>query len=89
MAGRSVALPTSLLPTRQIISPGLTNKTILLKTFASPQPLWRSAILRSGSIIAASKTWRQKGTNILPKIIGGVRFQDGIEVTEVPANHAV
>jgi hypothetical protein len=24
----------------------------------------------------------------LPKVIGGVRFQDGIEVIEVPANHA-
>ncbi len=38
---------------------------------------------------AASKTWRRlKGTNQLPKVIGGVRFQDGIEVIEVPANHA-
>lgn len=27
-------------------------------------------------------------TNLLPKIIGGVRFQDGIEVIEVPAIHA-
>ena len=40
-------------------------------------------------IIAASKTWRRlKGTNQLPKVIAGVRFQDGIEVIEVPANHA-
>src|SRR5438128_6077892 len=38
---------------------------------------------------AAAKTWRRlKGTNQLPKVIGGVRFQDGIEVIEVPANHA-
>jgi putative transposase len=38
---------------------------------------------------AASKTWRRlKGTNQLPKIIAGVRFQDGIEVIQVPANHA-
>jgi hypothetical protein len=38
---------------------------------------------------AASKTWRRlKRTNQLPKVIGGVRFQDGIEVIEVPANHA-
>jgi putative transposase len=37
-------------------------------------------------IIAASKTWRrQNGTNQLPKVIGGVRFDDGIEV---PANRA-
>ena len=39
--------------------------------------------------IAASKTWRRlKGTNQLPKVIAGVRFENGIEVIEVPANHA-
>jgi transposase-like protein len=40
-------------------------------------------------IIAASKTWRRlKGTNQLPKVIAGVKFKDGIEVIESPANHA-
>jgi len=40
-------------------------------------------------LCAASKTWRRlKGTNHLPKVIAGVRFQDGIEVIQVPANHA-
>jgi transposase-like protein len=40
-------------------------------------------------IIAASKTWRRlNGTNQLPKVIGGVRFQDGVEVVEAPANRA-
>jgi transposase-like protein len=40
-------------------------------------------------IIAASKTWRRlQGENKLPKVIGGVRFQDGIEVIEAPSNHA-
>jgi putative transposase len=40
-------------------------------------------------IVAASKTWRRlKGTNQLPKVVGGVKFQDGIEVIEAPANHA-
>jgi putative transposase len=39
-------------------------------------------------VIAASKTWRRpKGTNHLP-IVAGVRFKDGIEVLEVPENHA-
>ena len=39
-------------------------------------------------VIAASKTWRRlKGTNQLPKVIAGVRFNDGIEV-RMPANHA-
>jgi transposase-like protein len=40
-------------------------------------------------VIAASHTWRRlKGTNQLPKIIAGVKFTDGIEVIQVPANHA-
>ena len=40
-------------------------------------------------VIAASNTWRRlKGTNQLPKIVAGVRFRDGIEVIQVPANHA-
>ena len=39
-------------------------------------------------VIAASKTWRRlKGTNQLPKVIAGVKFNDGIEV-RMPANHA-
>jgi transposase-like protein len=40
-------------------------------------------------LCAASKTWRRlKGTNQLPKVIEGVRFENGIEVIQVPANHA-
>ena len=40
-------------------------------------------------LFATSKTWRRlKGTNQLPKVIAGVRFENGIEVIEVPANHA-
>jgi transposase-like protein len=40
-------------------------------------------------VIAASKTWRRlKGTNQLPKVIAGVRYNDGIEVIQMPANHA-
>jgi len=40
-------------------------------------------------VIAASKTWRRlKGTNQLPKLIAGVKFNDGIEVIQMPANHA-
>jgi putative transposase len=31
---------------------------------------------------------RLNGTNQLPKVIGGVKFQDGIEVIEVTANRA-
>jgi putative transposase len=40
-------------------------------------------------VMAASKTWRRlQGQNQLPKVIGGVRFQDGIEVIEASSNHA-
>jgi len=40
-------------------------------------------------VIAASKTWRRlQGQNQLPKVIGGVRFQDGVEVIEASSNHA-
>jgi len=40
-------------------------------------------------LCAASKTWRRlKSTNQLPKVIAGVRFENGIEVSQVPANHA-
>lgn len=39
-------------------------------------------------IIVASKTWcRLKGTNQLPKLVG-VKFNDGIDVFQEPANHA-
>jgi hypothetical protein len=32
-------------------------------------------------VMAASKTWRRlQGQNQLPKVIQGVKFQDGIEV---------
>jgi len=40
-------------------------------------------------VLAAAKTWRQlKGQNQLPKLVEGVRFQNGIEVIEMPVNHA-
>ena len=40
-------------------------------------------------LCAASKTWRRlKSTNQLPKVIAGVRFENGIEVIQVSANHA-
>jgi putative transposase len=49
----------------------------------------RTVRTKGSFIIAASKTWRRlKGTNQLPKLIAGVRFNDGIEVIQMPANHA-
>jgi transposase-like protein len=38
---------------------------------------------------AAAKTWRRlNGENQLPKLVQGVKFKNGIEVTEMPAHHA-
>ena len=40
-------------------------------------------------VMAAAKTWhRLKGENQLPKVVQGVTFYDGIEVTDTPAQHA-
>jgi putative transposase len=40
-------------------------------------------------VMAAARTWRRlKGENQLPKVIDGVRFKDGIEVTDVDAKDA-
>jgi len=40
-------------------------------------------------VMAAAKTWRRlKGENQLPKVIQGVTFHDGVEVTNTPARHA-
>ena len=40
-------------------------------------------------VTAASRTWhRLKGENQLPKVVQGVTFSDGVEVTHTPAQHA-
>ena len=40
-------------------------------------------------VMAASKTWRRlKGENQLPKVVRGVTFRNGVEVTDTPAQHA-
>jgi putative transposase len=40
-------------------------------------------------VMAAAKTWRRlKGENLLPKVIRGVRFRDGVEVRAAPAQTA-
>jgi len=43
----------------------------------------------SGNDCGRKKTWRRlKGENQLSKVVQGVRFQNGIEVIEMPAHHA-
>ena len=40
-------------------------------------------------VMAAAKTWRRlKGENQLPKVIRGVTFRDGVEVTNTPEQTA-
>ena len=40
-------------------------------------------------VSAAAKTWRRlNGENQLPKVVRGVRFQNGVEVIETSAHHA-
>ena len=40
-------------------------------------------------VMAAAKTWRRlKGENQLPKVVQGVRFRNGVEVTEAPEHNA-
>jgi putative transposase len=40
-------------------------------------------------VMAAAKTWRRlKGENPLPKVINGVTFKDGVEVTAADAKDA-
>jgi transposase-like protein len=40
-------------------------------------------------VMAAAKTWRRlKGENQLPKVIRGVTFRDGVEITDTPAQTA-
>src|SRR5919107_5113333 len=40
-------------------------------------------------VMAAARTWRRlKGENQLPKVVQGVTFRDGVEVTDTPAQTA-
>ena len=40
-------------------------------------------------VMAAARTWRQlKGENQLPKVLQGVTFRNGVEVTDTPAQSA-
>ncbi|MGY2990384.1 IS256 family transposase [Bradyrhizobium sp. USDA 4508] len=62
------------------------HRTVRTKGSLSPTT---ATLMVFNLVIAAAKTWRRlKGTNQLPKLIAGVRFNDGIEVIQMPANHA-
>jgi transposase-like protein len=62
------------------------HRTVRTKGSLSP----RTAKLMVFKLVsAAAKTWRRlKGENQLPKVVRGVRFQNGVEVIETPAHSA-
>jgi putative transposase len=62
------------------------HRTVRTKGSLSP----RTAKLMVFKLVsAAAKTWRRlKGENQLPKVVRGVRFQNGVEVIEAPAHNA-
>jgi len=62
------------------------HRTVRTKGALSPETA-RLMVFRL--ITAASKTWRRlQGENQLPKVIRGVTFRDGIEVTEAASQNA-
>src|SRR5437763_16161684 len=62
------------------------HRTVRTKGALSPETA-RLMVFRL--ITAASKTWRRlHGENQLPKVIRGVTFRDGIEVTEAASQNA-
>jgi putative transposase len=62
------------------------HRTVRAKGSLSP----RTAKLMVFKLVsAAAKTWRRlKGENQLPKVVRGVKFQNGVEVIETPAHNA-
>ena len=62
------------------------HRTVLTKGALSPTT---ARLMVFKLVIAASRTWRRpKGENQLPKVVAGVRFQDGTEVTDGQATRA-
>jgi len=40
-------------------------------------------------VMAAARTWRRlKGETQLPKVVQGITFRNGVEVTDTPAQNA-
>ena len=62
------------------------HRTVRTKGALSPKT---ARLMVFKLVMAASKTWRRlKGENQLPKVVAGVTFQDGTEVTERTSNRA-
>ena len=62
------------------------HRTVRTKGSLSPTT---ARLMAFKLVVAASKTWRRlKGENQLPKVVAGVTFQDGTEVTQRPSPRA-
>ena len=62
------------------------HRTVRTKGSLSPKT---AKLMVFKLVSSAAKTWRRlKGENQLPKVVQGVKFQNGVEVIEMPANHA-
>ena len=53
-------------------------------------PVWTPIPPKTGALFHAyPQTWRRlKGDNLLSKVVAGVTFKDGTEVTDVPEDRA-
>ena len=62
------------------------HRTVRTKGSLSPKT---ARLMVFKLVSAAAKTWRRlKGENQLPKVVRGVKFQNGVEVIETPAHNA-
>ena len=62
------------------------HRTVRTKGSLSPKT---ARLMVFKLISAAAKTWRRlKGENQLPKVVRGVKFQNGVEVIETPSHNA-
>jgi transposase-like protein len=79
-------LRTSKLDRERIRDSASSNYAVRMK---GPLSAIGAKLMMFKPVNAAAKTWRRvKGENQLPKVVQGVKFKNGIEVTEMPAHHA-
>ena len=63
--------------------------TVRHRTVRTKEPCREPKLMVFKLVNAAAKTWRRlKGENQLPKVVQGIKFQNGIEVIKMSAHHA-
>ena len=61
------------------------HRTVRTKGSLSPKT---AKLMVFKLVSSAAKTWRRlKGENQLPKVVQGIKFQNGVEVSEMPAHN--